>query len=104
MLEPATIKQTLKFVNSEIRINLLSEMIHSKMLNGFSRLTLAKLDKAYALKGDADKLQINEISKMAIYEVLGRETNHVLDQELLSKAWSQVYQKGMCPTNHSVAH
>ncbi|WP_143562442.1 hypothetical protein [Shewanella sp. UCD-KL12] len=62
------------------------------MQHSFSELTLAKLEKKYLTDGHS-KAIINEVSKAAIGELLGRDVTH-LDNELIDSAWKVAYAKG----------
>lgn len=103
-LEPATMSGIHRFCQQEYRTIQLSRVIYSTMTKIFSKQTLAQLDKRYLAKGYDVSIQIDEVSKMAVYELLDREIISILDKQLLNDAWKKVYSAGLCPTNINVSH
>jgi len=92
------------FCKQEERAVNLARVIHKIMTTVFSKQTLASLDKKFLEKGFSPKFQINEISHIAVRELLGRDVVNTLDDQLLSDAWRKVYSAGVCPTNVQTSH
>ncbi|WP_282109278.1 hypothetical protein [Shewanella algicola] len=93
-----------KFCSEELKTVRLARVIHKVMMNIFSKQTLARLDKTYVAKGFSASIQINQISNIAIREMLDREVVHAFDDALLSNAWKKVYSAGLCPTDTKTSH
>jgi hypothetical protein len=70
----------------------------------FSKQTLAILDKSFITNGFSKTMQIDEVSKIAVQELLNRKVIAILDNQLLNDAWKKVYSAGACPTNTRVSH
>ncbi|MBB1438573.1 hypothetical protein H5202_07690 [Shewanella sp. SG41-4] len=93
-----------KFCKQEERSVLLARVIHKIMMSIFSKQTLASLDKKFLENGFSVKLQIEQISHIAVRELLGRDVVNALDDQLLSDAWKKLYSAGVCPTNIQTSH
>ncbi|MEH6454712.1 MAG: hypothetical protein V7749_00190 [Cocleimonas sp.] len=103
-LQPTTVNAIERFSKQELRTVLLSRIISKTMNQIFSKQTLARLDKSFLTNGFSKKMQIDEVSKIAVQELLNREVIAILDNQLLNDAWKKVYSAGVCPTNIQVSH
>jgi len=103
-LEPATVNAIDRFSKQELKTVLLSRIIYKIMNDIFSKQTLARFDKLYLINGFNHKLQVDEVSKVAVNKLLNRDVIVTLDHQLLNDAWKKVYSAGLCPTNTDVSH
>jgi predicted transcriptional regulator len=103
-IERETMDQINKFIQQELKSDLLAKSIHKLLNRILSKQALAMLDKKYLANGLSREIQIEEISKLAVQEVFSRDYVDNLDEKLLNHAWKKVYSAGVCPTNTKVRH
>ncbi|WP_447018476.1 hypothetical protein [Shewanella algae] len=92
--------QIRQYIRRNVKASHLAEKITKLMHESFSSLTLAQLDKKIAIHGFSNKFEILAISGRAVNDLLGRDLNPVLDQQVLEEAWQLVYRNGVCPCNN----